>query len=59
MSMEDLLLERAWLIECSRCANEESSFASQMHEARGEFVEMGWTADNDDMQFCPTCNGVN
>lgn len=54
-----LSLERAWVIECSRCANEATSFESQMHEARADFGEAGWTADEDDFQFCPACSGHN
>jgi hypothetical protein len=51
--MSQLTIARVWLIECQRCANEESSFEPSADLARAEFALMGWDDD-----FCPACNGV-
>lgn len=55
MDADGLSLERAWFVECSRCANEATSFAGEMHEARTEFGEMGWAGDETGYQLCPAC----
>ena len=58
MGADGLSLERAWLVECSRCANEASSFAGEMSEAREEFGGMGWAGDATGYQLCPQCGGI-
>lgn len=56
--MNGLQIERAWVIECYRCANTaEADGTCTEVEARGQFDDQGWTREGLD-QFCPQCNGV-
>jgi hypothetical protein len=55
--MNNLIIERPWVIECSRCANDHASYGTTEAEARDEFAKSGWTNGRPG-QFCPLCNGV-
>lgn len=56
ISTAELLdIERAWVIECWRCANSDQAFEAEMHDAKKEFVRRGWTYE-DAQQTCPPCS---
>lgn len=51
--MSGLLLQRVWVVECSRCANEGTSYEMTEGDASDDLWAQGWTDDG----MCPACNG--
>jgi len=54
VSLHELDLERAWVIECWRCSNTAESFEGTMPDARKDFNHRGWAFEGGN-QFCPDC----
>ena len=54
----DLEVERAWLIECWRCSNDEAADMLTDDAARTYFEQQGWAKTEDGYQLCPQCRGV-
>lgn len=50
-----LPIERVWLIECSRCANDATSCERTKAEAIAYLLNEGWSVEND-RTYCPMCN---
>ena len=48
-------IERAWVIDCSRCANSAQEWANTIEGAAVEFLRAGWTREGH-RTFCPQCN---
>jgi hypothetical protein len=54
--MSGLYVECVWLIECSRCSNDQYFDGCGSSDAEAQAERMGWTAEGGG-QFCPGCSG--
>lgn len=52
-----LQIEKVWLLGCSRCNQEEYSFADDVHQAAKYFDQRGW-ASQESRVYCPLCMKV-
>lgn len=50
-----MILNRAWIVECSRCANDGQSYEATGEEAAADLRSRGWT-DDDGSATCQQCN---
>lgn len=48
-------IDRGFMIDCSRCSNEEFSYALGALEAAHEFADSGWTSEYP-RAWCPECS---